>query len=253
MRKLFTFALITLASCQVIMAQIKRPELSAAKVPFAESLQAVVVTTEDWTDTKGEARLFERRDLKSGWRSIGEEFQVVVGRSGSAWADGTSSGSDGVIKREGDGKSPAGLFPLTFAFGNSDSIISDLPYQRLTEYTECVDDVNSNHYNRIVGRMQVGIFDWKSSEKMASIVPEYDLGVFVAYNSYPVVKGNGSCIFLHIWKNLNTPTSGCTAMARPDMEKVVKWLDPKKNPYLIQLPEDQYKKFRRSWNLPKQN
>lgn len=236
-----------------VSGQIKRPEPPAVKMPYSQSLQAVVVTTDGWPDTKGEARLYERSDTGSKWKAVGKEFNVVVGRSGLGWSKDLAPAGFTEFKKEGDGKSPAGMFPLTFAFGKPDSVDSKLSYQKLTEFTECVDDVNSSFYNRIAHRLQVGNFDWKSSEKMASITPEYDLGVFVAYNSYPVIKGNGSCIFLHIWKNADTPTSGCTAMARTDLERIVSWLDPKKDPYLIQLPEQTYKDHRRSWNLPKHN
>lgn len=233
-----------------ISAQVKKPEPPAVKTPYAESLQAVVVTTDDWTATTGDAQLFERKDLKAKWKAAGKEFEIVVGRTGLAWAQDSAPESASAFKKEGDGKSPAGMFPLTFAFGKAESVTSGLSYRRLEDQTECVDDVNSHHYNKVVGRNQVGIFDWKSSEKMAQITPEYDLGVFVAYNSYPVVKGNGSCIFLHIWKDANSPTSGCTAMAREDLERIVAWLDPKKNPYLVQMPEAEYKSYKKSWNLP---
>lgn len=247
MKTFCLFLLLTTA----IAAQIKKPEPAPVKFPFSESLQAIVVTTDSWTDTRGEAQLYERIDAGSTWKPVGKEFEIVVGRSGIAWAQDSAPETAKEFKKEGDGRSPAGMFPLTFAFGKAETVTSKLSYRRLEDQIECVDDVNSHHYNKIVGRLQVGIFDWKSSEKMASITPEYDLGVFVAYNTYPVVKGNGSCIFLHIWKDANTPTSGCTAMAREDMERVVAWLDPKKNPYLVQLPEDQYKAYRKSWNLPK--
>lgn len=233
-----------------ISAQVKKPEPPAVKTPYAESLQAVVVTTDDWTATTGDAQLFERKDLKAKWKAAGKEFEIVVGRTGLAWGQDSAPESASAFKKEGDGKSPAGMFPLTFAFGKAESVTSGLSYRRLEDQTECVDDVNSHHYNKVVGRNQVGIFDWKSSEKMAQITPEYDLGVFVAYNSYPVVKGNGSCIFLHIWKDANSPTSGCTAMAREDLERIVAWLDPKKNPYLVQMPEAEYKSYKKSWNLP---
>ncbi len=231
-------------------AQIKKPEPPPVKVSFAESLQAIVVTTDDWTATAGDAQTYERKDAKSKWQPVGKEFEIVVGRAGLAWAPDSDATSTLAFKKEGDGKSPAGMFLLTFAFGKSDSIMSKLSYRKLETQTECIDDVNSHHYNKVVGRLQVGIFDWKSSEKMAAITPEYDLGVFVAYNSFPVVKGNGSCIFLHIWKDANTPTSGCTAMARGDLERIVAWLDPKKNPYLVQMPESEYKAYKKSWKLP---
>ena len=233
-------------------AQIKKPEPPAVKKSFAESRQAVVVTTKDWDATTGEAQLFERATQTANWKSKGEKFPVVIGRTGLRWAEDSAPEKATQFKAEGDGRSPAGLFPLTYAFGSSmkpEQIT--FPYTRLAPDTECVDDVNSHHYNRIVGRNQVGIFDWKSSEKMLEIGEPYALGVFVAYNSYPVVKGNGSCIFLHVWKDATTPTAGCTAMNRPDLERIVSWLEPDHNPYLVQVPESEYKSLRKSWNLPK--
>ena len=233
-------------------AQVKTPQPPPVKIPFAESLQAVVVTTKGWTDTTGTARLYERKSQTSPWTSAGSEFPIVVGRSGLAWAQDSAPEKATQFKKEGDGKSPAGTFPLTFVFAPAiKPELLSFPYTQIEQSTECVDDVNSTHYNKVVGRMKVGNFDWKSSEKMFEIRPEYDLGVFVAYNSYPVVKGNGSCIFLHIWKDASTPTSGCTAMERTNLERLVAWLDVKKNPYLVQLTDDEYKALRKGWNLPK--
>ncbi|MEO8572780.1 MAG: L,D-transpeptidase family protein [Pyrinomonadaceae bacterium] len=250
--KILFSAIVIATLCFSLSAQIKKPEAPTVKIPFAESRQAVVVTTKDWDATKGEAQLYERTTKGSNWKAKGDKFSVVVGRSGLGWAQDSAAEKATHFKVEGDGKSPAGMFPLTFAFGSSmkpEQIT--FPYTRLDQYTECVDDVNSHHYNKIVGRDQVGIFDWKSSEKMLEVGEPYALGVFVAYNSYPVVKGNGSCIFLHVWKDWTTPTAGCTAMNRHDLERIVNWLEPDHHPYLVILPEGEYKLLRKSWNLPK--
>jgi D-alanyl-D-alanine dipeptidase len=249
---LLSIALLPFAA----LGQIKKPEPPPVKIPFTQSRQVVVVTTKDWNATQGTAQRYERKSEKAKWKRVGDVFPVVVGRTGlattreDAWSMDLTS-LRGLLKHEGDGKSPAGMFPLTFAFGTSMKPESlTFPYTRLGQYTECVDDVDSHHYNKIVGRDQVGIFDWKSSEKMLEIGPPYELGVFVAYNSYPVVKGNGSCIFLHIWKDATTPTAGCTAMNRFDLERIVSWLEPDHNPYLAQMPEDEYRSLRKAWNLP---
>jgi zinc D-Ala-D-Ala dipeptidase len=257
--KILFSTLILIAIPVFISAQIKKPEPPAVKIPFTESRQAVVVTTKDWSTTQGQAQLYERATTAAKWKSKDASFPVVIGRTGLAptFEDDWTRAIDvtawrGRLKKEGDGKSPAGLFPLTFAFSTSMKPESlTFPYTRLGQYTECVDDVNSHHYNKVVGRDQVGIFDWKSSEKMLEVGEPYALGVFVAYNSYPVVKGNGSCIFLHIWKDATTPTAGCTAMNRLDLERIVSWLEPDQHPYLVQLPETEYKALRKSWNLPK--
>ena len=233
-------------------AQVKKPEPPPVKVPFAESLQAVVVMTSGATDIHGVARLYERKSASAKWKSVGDEFPVVVGRSGLAWSLDSPPEGPVETKKEGDGKSPAGLFPLTLAFGRSEKSPGvKLPYTKLENYSECVDDVASNHYNKLVDRLQVGIFDWKSSEKMLEIGPAYDLGLFVAHNSYPVRRGDGSCIFLHVWKDASTGTAGCTAMKRENLVRILAWIDPAKNAYLIQLTEADHKKYRKSWNLPK--
>lgn len=253
MRFLVPFFLIIVLG-GIITAQVKTPQQPAVKTPFAQSLQTIVVTTKDWSATQGTAYLFERKSRNAKWVAFGDglSFPVVIGRSGLAWDSNSAPKAAAELKKEGDGKSPAGMFPLTFSFGTAEKTWGlKIPFKKLEEFTECVDDVNSSHYNKVVDRMQVGDFDWKSSEKMAEIKPEYDIGVFVAYNSYPQIKGNGSCIFLHIWKDENTPTSGCTAMSRSYLETTVGWLDAGKNPYLIQMPEDEYSKYRKKWKLPK--
>lgn len=253
----FAFVLLILCGVLGVPGQLKKPVPPVPPpVPFSKSRQAVVVTTKDWSAVTGTAQLFERRSAKSKWKAVGEAFAVVVGRNGLAWGGGLNElPSDTgrlLMKTEGDGKAPAGIFSLTTSFGSS--VKPDFvkpPFTRLEEYTECVDDVNSTHYNKIVDRLKVGDFDWKSSEKMLAVGAEYDLGITVAHNTNPVNQGGGSCIFLHIWKTAETGTAGCTAMERKNLEAILKWIDPAKNPVLIQLPEDSYQQFQDKWKLPK--
>lgn len=248
--------LLLLFLCANVSAQIKIPTTPTRTVPFSESRQTILVTTKDWSSTQGTAQLFERKKTTSKWKAVGKSFPVVIGKNGFALGVEMPDKRDKTdivqpYKQEGDGKSPIGVFPLTSAFGTIDKPeYVKLPYTKLEEWTECVDDVKSTHYNKIVNRMQVGIFDWKSSEKMLEIGAQYDLGVFVAYNSNPVRKSSGSCIFLHIWKDEKSGTEGCTAMSRDNIEMVLRWLDAGKNPYLIQMPEGYIESYK-TWKLPK--
>ena len=244
MRLTFSVPLLIVVFCANIFAQ---------NPPLSNSLEAVIVKTSDWNSLSGTARLFERQTLRSKWKAVGSSFSVVVGKNGLAWSDDARMKAESEPhKREGDGRAPAGIFNLTFAFGASAKPgFVRLPYTKFTEWTECVDDSKSSHYNRIVERMKVGNFDWKSSEKMIEVGSQYDLGVFVAHNSNPPQPERGSCIFLHIWKNESTGTAGCTAMARADLEKILGWLEPGKNPVLVQLPETNYQRFQKLWKLPK--
>lgn len=250
--KLACLTLVLTLTAFSIAAQIKRPEPQPVKIPFAESLQAVVVTTADASAVQGTARRYERKSAKSKWKKVGDEFAIVVGRNGLAWSVDAAPENAALIKKEGDGKSPEGMFPLTFAFGRPDRPDAvKLAYSKLEGYSECVDDSSSTHYNKLVDRLKVGNFDWKSSEKMLEVGPEYDLGLFVAHNSYPVRRGDGSCIFLHVWKDATTGTAGCTAMKREDLLQILNWADPAKNPYLVQLTEADHRRYQKSWNLPK--
>ncbi|MBA2619809.1 MAG: hypothetical protein H0U87_01265, partial [Acidobacteria bacterium] len=182
------FVLILIAGCADFFAQ---------KVSLKNSLQAIVVTTKDWNAVQGTVRLFERANKHSAWKPAGRSFAVVVGKKGLGWSVDAPVMAEGEPhKIEGDGKAPAGIFSLTSAFGSSAKPdFVKLPFTRLTETIECVDDTKSKQYNLIVDNKSVPV-DWTSSEKMLAVGTAYDLGVFVAHNSNPPEAGKGSCIFL---------------------------------------------------------
>jgi D-alanyl-D-alanine dipeptidase len=92
---------------------------SFAQSPLlVKSRQAIVVTTNDWNAVQGSAQMFERRKPKSKkWKPVGEQFAIVVGKNGLAYANGFSGAGDAPVKHEGDGRSPAGIFSLTAIFG----------------------------------------------------------------------------------------------------------------------------------------
>lgn len=217
------------------------------------SEELVVVTTPDWTSTSGTMQRFERSAPTSEWRSIDLPVPLVVGRTGIAWGvgfDGVSAG--GPHKHEGDGKAPAGIFPLDTAFGFAarDSVVGvKLPYVQLIPTTDCVDDTASAHYNTVVDRAIVPRVDWSSAEHMRE-VGQYKIGVIVGYNAMPPVKGRGSCIFLHIWAGPDSHTAGCTAFDEAKLREVIMWLDPKKQPLLVQLTTADYARLQPSWKLP---
>jgi len=187
------------------------------------------------------------------WRAIDQPVPVVVGRTGIAWGvgfDGVST--EGPHKREGDGKSPAGMFPLDTVFGFAPAGRRQngrMPYVQLFPSTDCVDDTASVHYNTVVDREYVTRIDWKSAERMRTI-PQYETGVIVGYNASPPVKGRGSCIFLHIWAGPASTTAGCTAFDEAKLRGLISWLDPKKRPLLVQLTSKDYRNLRTRWSLP---
>ncbi|HWQ35940.1 MAG TPA: L,D-transpeptidase family protein [Blastocatellia bacterium] len=234
--------------------QKKKMNDKSPQTPLAESRQLVVVVTPDWNAVDGRLWRFERHSTKDAWQQIESGIPVVVGKNGLAWGSGLhapQSGS-GLVKKEGDGKSPAGIFRLSSAFGYASAAEAGaikLPYTHLTGTIECVDDVKSAHYNTILDRSRASV-DWNSSEKMREQKDYYRWGVVVDHNAAPVRKGGGSCIFLHIWNRAGSGTAGCTAMKAAPMEELLRWLDPAARPLLVQLPEAEYERLKVKWQLP---
>ena len=239
--------LVAFCACCVRTSVRPRAEIEAAR-------QLVVVVTPSWTSTTGTLTRFERSGGTEAWTRVDAPTPVVVGRTGLAWGvgfDGVSA--DGPHKHEGDGKAPAGIFPLDTAFGfaTSPSMVQvRLPYVQLLPTTDCVDDTASIHYNTIVDKSRVSSVDWNSAEHMRAI-GQYEIGVIVGYNASPPVKGRGSCIFLHIWNGPESHTAGCTAFDETKLRATMQWLDPAKNPLLVQLTSSVYTQVRARYELPR--
>jgi len=225
--------------------------VTAGRIDIAQQL--IVVTTPSWTSTKGSMRRFDRANSISDWRAVDAPIPVVVGRTGIAWGVGFDEiSAEGPRKHEGDGKAPAGVFALDTAFGfdPSESVPNvKLPYVQLLPTTDCVDDTASAHYNTVVDRATVTPVDWNSAEHMRE-VQQYKVGVIVGYNATPPVKGRGSCIFLHIWNGPESHTAGCTAFDEGKLRDIIAWLDPKRQPLLVQLTAQEYSALRSDWKLP---
>ncbi|HEX8151417.1 MAG TPA: L,D-transpeptidase family protein [Pyrinomonadaceae bacterium] len=222
--------------------------------PLACSRQLVLVTTRGWDDVPGTLRRFERKGAGGAWARVGADVPVAVGRNGLGWGAGLvdTGGAAGPQKKEGDGRAPAGLFALGTAFGfapRAEASWLRLPYLPLTPSVECVDDTASRSYNLIVDGSAAGGADWNSSERMRS-VEGYRWGLVVRHNAAPPVAGRGSCIFLHVWAGPGKGTAGCTAMEEASLTELLRWLDPKKTPLLVQLPEAEYARLRAAWRLP---
>jgi L,D-peptidoglycan transpeptidase YkuD (ErfK/YbiS/YcfS/YnhG family) len=233
------------------------PSYAKHKNPLRSSTEIVVVTTADWNSPQGVLRRYERSKTNKKWQAVGESITVMVGKSGLAWGSGIvhvdapiSSASD-PVKKEGDGRAPAGVFRLSKVFGYAPQAQAGwkMPYLNLTSSMECVDDTTSKFYNHVVDRSTVSP-DWNSSEHMLRSDDLYRWGILVEHNAAPAVAGGGSCIFLHIWRGPGQPTVGCMAMLQTDLESLIAWLDPARTPLLVQLPEAQYKSLRKRWHLP---
>jgi D-alanyl-D-alanine dipeptidase len=164
------------------------------------------------------------------WHLVFPGFIGSIGEMGFAAIDD---------KREGDGKSPTGVFPLGMAFGYDPSVETKMPYRQATDDDFWVDDVNSEDYNKWV-KGEPNAASWK---KMKRDDDQYKYGVVIEYNMHPIVKGKGSAIFLHVW-NEGDSTLGCLAMSEEMVLKILGWLDPAKKPLIIMGTESELRGMR---------
>lgn len=236
-----------------------------------DSLQLVLVTVRDWNASTGQLRRYERPDAAQPWTQVGETVPVLLGRNGLGWGRGLSfpgheagavpvsggemgdvssdvSGGEmghGPVKREGDGRAPAGLFALGPAFAYSPGELGPvgMPVLAVTESMACVDDPESQWYTAMVDQDKVGEPDWKSRELMLREDGQYKIGLVVRHNGPEPKPGAGSCIFLHVWKDGDDSTSGCTALREADLRELLGWIKGQAKPVLLQLPEDEAAKF----------
>lgn len=217
--------------------------------------QLVTVIVPNWDTVQGVLQRYERNSIdEAAWIPVGESIPVVIGKNGIAIGIGLHKRSEFAdsfpLKREGDGKSPAGIFTFGTLFGFADEMPAlKMSYIMLRPDTEAVDDPDSLYYNQIVKRSEISYPDWTSSEMMHTI-PLYEIGLVINHNYPIIVAGAGSAIFMHIWRGDESGTGGCTAMQKKHLEHIMNWLDRDKNPLIVQLPFESYKKLQSKWNLP---
>jgi len=162
----------------------------------------------------------------SAWQRQGNSWHrlylvsAVIGRNGLAPAG---------EKKEGDGRTPSGIYPLGPAFGYASSVDTGLEYRQVGDLDFWVDDAQSKQYNEWVrGKPAAGSF-----ERLKRRDNLYQYGIVIGYNTHPVVPGAGSAIFMHVWRKYYSPTSGCVALNQRNLRKILRWLSWKNQPVIM--------------------
>jgi L,D-peptidoglycan transpeptidase YkuD (ErfK/YbiS/YcfS/YnhG family) len=213
-----------LATLVVLIAGCGKPP--ASPDPLLDTLptdckQAIVVHPVEGKTVDVVVSTFERR--QHGWALAFPSFAGTVGKNGITSAE---------KKKEGDGCTPAGTYPVGPAFGYAETLGIKLTYRRATDNDFWVDDAESPDYNRWV----VGKPTAKSFELMKRNDDLYEIGAVIRYNTDPVVPGKGSAIFLHVWSGPGKSTAGCVAVDKDVLKKLLHWLNDEANPRIVIAP-----------------
>jgi L,D-peptidoglycan transpeptidase YkuD (ErfK/YbiS/YcfS/YnhG family) len=142
----------------------------------------------------------------------GRQLRCAIGRGGF---------SD--MKREGDGATPIGAWPMRQLLWRADRLpqpVTGLPVRAIASEDGWCDDPESSLYNQPVRRPFAARHErlWRRDRV-------YDLIVPLGYNDDPIERGRGSAIFLHVARRAYSPTEGCVALSRADLLEVLAGAD----------------------------
>lgn len=191
----------------------------ADSLKITESSQVLVITNN--CSASSLVDIFSLEKKNNRWKQLQPPLSGVIGRNGFAGPG---------EKREGDGKTPSGIFPLKTTFGYQETIRTKMPYRRALPDDLWIDDVNTDDYNHWAKKEETKASSFEYLRREDNL---YKYGIIIEYNTSPVVKGYGSAIFMHVWKDENTSTAGCVAISEDDIVKILGWLDPQASPLVI--------------------
>ncbi|MFE9581367.1 L,D-transpeptidase family protein [Nocardia sp. NPDC006044] len=195
----------------------------------AVTTQVVVVHTPVAATTWATVETFERVD--GAWQSV---FPAMVARIGT---DGFSD-----HHRESVPSTPTGVYGFgPTVYGIRPDPGTRYPYHRLVDG----DWWNANPASLGYNTFQHGTDPGGASEALWQTTPQYDYFAFITYN-VPPIPGAGSAIFLHV--NGSGDTSGCVTLARTDLLRVLRWLDPAQTPRIVLGPDNELARIAQRWD-----
>lgn len=127
-------------------------------------------------------------------------------------------------KREGDGASPIGRYPLRRVHYRADrlgEIVTALPKRVIGPNDGWCDDPDHPAYNQLIERPFA-----QSHERLWRDDRIYDIVIEVGHNDSPPLPGLGSAIFIHLKRGEYEPTEGCVAIAPEHMLDLLRLVAP---------------------------
>ena len=129
-------------------------------------------------------------------------------------------GKNGLGKtKEGDSKTPVGIFHFNKAFGIAPDPNCSIPYTQVDENIYWSGDTNYK-YNQMIDIREYPNLNKSDSERITDYNPQYIYCLNISYNEKGTA-GKGSAIFLHCFGTAKTWTGGCVAIPQEKMLKVM--------------------------------
>ncbi len=218
-----------------------------------ETSQVLVGIAPSWNSSQVTLHLFEKQGRQ--WIKQTAPWKGRLGRNGLAWGRGVHPyPQQGLTKKEGDKRAPAGVFRMGGVWGYSERVSCPPQqfYRKITARDLWVEDSKSKYYNQHLTLDRNIQTKWEKKQQMRQGDAAHSLKMFIGHNSPPnAVPGAGSAIFFHIWRGGGSkPTAGCTTMAESKLRALIATIDPVKKPLYVLLPKDVYQAVQNKWKLP---
>ncbi|MES2440107.1 MAG: L,D-transpeptidase family protein [Verrucomicrobiota bacterium] len=219
----------------------------------SSSTQCLVGISDGWDSSHVTLTLYDKKG--GAWKPATASWKGRLGKSGLIWGKGLHPVPSGAVtKKEGDNRSPTGVFSIGGAWGYDASIRKHPSqfYRQVTPRDLWVEDPSSPQYNKNVILDHDPATPWEKKQQMKQDDAAHALKLFIAHNAPPNVTPNaGSSIFFHIWRRDGAaPTAGCTTMEKAKLQWLISQIDPAKRPLYVLLPKAEYEKYRSAWKLP---
>lgn len=226
-----------------------QPAAAQAQAPFRPTQldkagQVVVVSAQALGSKEATVTLWRRKPTGE-LEAVGQPMFAYIGQNGLGYGLGLwrpPSQEGGPEKREGDGRTPAGLFAVRQAFGAAKADTArkrgvKLPYKVASSGMVCVSDAASKRYNTLVMMTEEQFPDWSRHDRLARDDGANSWGLVLEHNTEQPVAGAGSCLYLSVWPKEPRPTSGSVGMSLQSVMEMLTFLDPQANPVLVVVPK----------------
>ena len=187
---------------------IEASGLEIDKINIPADSQVLITLAGSSTLDTGELNVYTKGD-DGAWKTVYAGIRAKYGMNGL------------YKEKEGDSKTPVGVFKMNTPFGIADSV-EGFPdnYIKVDPDMYWNGDSASDRYNKLVNVKEYTAFDRSASEHLINYSGYYDYCIDTGYN-YEGTPYRGSAIFLHCVVN-DEHTHGCIAIPKEYMTEIMK-------------------------------
>ena len=204
MKKFLCFLLIFVYSLSIEPQSLTKLDIDISKFEVSSSTnQIILVIPQNYSSTS--AMLYFYVKEKDKWVPH-IETNAFIGLNGLG------------KEKEGDKKTPVGVYKFNCYFGIEDNPGTNLNYVKVNESHYWDGDNNSKNYNTLVNAEIYSDFNKSECEHLIEVNPGYEYALNMDYNKKQVPK-KGAGLFLHCFTK-NNYTAGCVAIQKDQLKNI---------------------------------